>query len=292
MNILNRISFKSLYVLSVVAQKSSLASVADTLNITPSAVTHQMKRLEQQLGMPLLTKKGKCVEISAQAKQFAQQLQQHFAAIESTTLQFMKQQNLLLNVGVDSAFAVNRLSATVGIWLEANPDVDLRLKMLNCHDLPNDLDLDIVLSEKPLGPAYHSKPLARHEYLAVCTPHLLSEHVNQSAHAANIPLLDLDGVECWQRWRQQNPNITFSTGKTQYFSHTLLMQQAALASQGIALLEKHLIEPQLSSGQLVKLDVPTMSDTGLFYHYGYKAHLQHNPVVEQLQVLFASMLQS
>ncbi|NVK55515.1 MAG: LysR family transcriptional regulator [Alteromonadaceae bacterium] len=247
---------KQLQLLVLLHRFGNQSDVANSLNITVSAVSHQLRRIEQLCGFPLTCKNGRQMVLNEQAKQFADALAQHFAEIDTLATQFLNQALTTINIGVDSALAMNRFTQALSLRDISGTESDLRVRMLQCNDDPVTLGLDMVLGQRIVDPQYQSELLQREEYIAVCSPAYLAKITKGTEHwTANATLLTLEDVNEWAQW-QATVYPALSIKRQTYFSHTILLLQAALNHQGVALLEKALVKEQLSNG-LLRVVEPT-----------------------------------
>lgn len=293
MNLLQTLPFKSLYTFSVAARHLNFTKAANELHITPSAVSHQIKRLEQTLGCKLFEIEGKNLVLSPEASRYAHQISQVFATLENATENFLHSKNNVIHIGVDSAFAVKRFSQEIGIWQNGFPDLDLRLRMTTSKTELANLNLDIVLSRKIVDQRYQSEFICHEKYYPVCSRELYHnlKSVKLERMLKDTPLMDLIGLDCWKSWfkwkhfeSEKKPNVLF-------FSHTLLILQAVLAGRGIALLDKHLIKNELDAGALVLLDEEAYYHSGIDYYFSYLNSRKNDQSVQQLKQWIFSMFQ-
>ena len=246
---------KSLLAFAAASRAKNFSRAADELYITQSGVSHQIKNLEQFLGHKLFYREGNHLQLTEQGKAFASVVNPAFDQIISATQMLTGDLDAALQFGVSSAFAVHRLTPELGQLHKKFPNLDLRLRMLTCDDQPQQLDLDILLIDKPLKDVpYHCEPLKIERYFPVATPQLAEQlsGVNALDWPATTRLMDIQGCHSWQQWFG-NQQPAYTEQNILQFGHTLLMLQAALSGQGVALLGESLISRELSEGKLVKL---------------------------------------
>jgi len=287
MKAIDKVSLKALYTLATISRHKSLKKVADQLCVTPSAISHQINRLEKVLGVKLLFKQGKQVMLTDDAVRFASDLNGCFNDIESSLQNLLHTEKRIIHIGVESAFAVNRFTSALGVWLEKNLNLDIRLRMLHCEDDIADLNLDMALSNNYIHSRYITEYIAHHRYIPVCNKELYGNIAKQSFSQilSSQTLLDIENINCWQFWFQKN-QIDFREVQTvQYYSHTLLLFQAALSGQGVALLEYSLIKEQIENGLLVALcdDVLIPEEIGYYFSYKKEQELEtYIPLIRDL----------
>lgn len=275
MTILNQLSLKSLHMLAIVSQSQNMRQAARTLCISPSALSHQMNRLEDRLGKQLFYKEGRKQKLLPEVKLWAESISESFINIEKNTYAFLHEQPTSINLGVHSALAFNRITPLLGLYLQQHPSLDVRVRMLNCEDDPTLLNLDAFLTTPNNHRLYESEHLANEEYIPVCNATLyktLEQTAKNEIGLFNaVPLLELTDIESWQTW-STHFSQPIKPSSTIHFSHTILLLQAVLSGQGIAILDRHLIKPQLDSGELVPLYKTPMILSGLEHRLFVKSN--------------------
>lgn len=280
MSVLNQLSIKSLYMLSTVANSKDLQQASENLCISPSALSHQMQRLEDKVGKKLFYKEGRNQKLLPEAQKWANTLSENFVNIEQSTKEFIGTSNNIIHLGVQSAFAFSRITPLLGVWLQTQPDMDVRVRMLNCEDDPAALNLDVVLSSPLQSRNYTSEYLTSEKYIPVCSPDLYKQlsASNLDRFYNELALLDLTNVDTWQRW-QTHFSMPINPISVSYFSHTILLLQAVLSGQGVALLDYYLVKEDLEKGLLVQLQQEPMIIDGLAHHYSVLSNRKNEPSI-------------
>lgn len=271
---------KALTAFAAVAQTLHVSKAADRLNVSQSAVSHQIKNLEKHLGCQLLYRQGNQLLLTEQGQLLADTVTPALESISATARQLMGQLEPALQFGVVSAFAVHCLTPQLINFSELNQGLDLRLRMLTCDDDISRLDLDLLLLDKPLQhSAYDCEKLKSEAYYPVAVPEI-ADRVKVfpiSQWQRHSRLIDLHDIEGWQYWFEQNDCLV---GEADFlrFGNTLLMLQAAKSGQGIALLPETLIKNELSEGSLCKLsDKPLqVEDDGYYFCVHHKRRKDPN----------------
>ena len=284
MSILNQFSIKSLYMLSVVANSKNLKQAASKLCISLSALSHQMQRLEEKAGKKIFFKDGRNQKLHPEAIEWANSLHSCFSEIENRTNEFVKPKKQIVDLGLPNAFAFNRVIPELGMWLQKHSDVDVRVRMLNCEDDPETLNLDVVLSNDIKNKDYESEKVAPEKYLPVCSKELLRNLSDQQQKEFynKVPLLELTGVESWEHWGKHT-SLNINPEKVIYFSHTILLLQAVMSSQGVALLDYYLIKEQLENGSLVTISNSSMTLDGMGHYLSTISHRKDDPAVAKVK---------
>jgi LysR family glycine cleavage system transcriptional activator len=291
MNSFSQLSFKSLYTFTVAARYLNFTQAANELHITPSAVSHQIKRLESDLGCRLFVKEGKFLSLTPEAKQYAISIEQAFTQILTASKELLEYDKNIIQIGVSSAFATKRLAPKLGIWQSNFPELDLRLRMITQKDNLAQLNLDIVLAGKIEDSRYQSEFIYSEKYYPVCSKTLYStlKHSSLEEILLNATLIDLIGVNCWNNWFSWKGIAMPTSPKVVFFSHTLLMLEATLSGQGIAILDKSLIKNELDSGDLILLDSSAYCHPNYAYYFSYLKKRSHEANIEKLKELIKTL---
>jgi len=292
MNIANKLSLKSLHLLAIVAKHKHLIDAANELNISASAVSHQIKRLEDKLGFAITYRQGKQLKLTLDAQQFAHEIYEHFDAINNATVNFVHSEDKPISLGVESAFAVNRLIPALSLWQAELEGLDVRVRMLNCDDKPAELGLDLVFGNQVIKKAYQSDLVKAEQYFAVCTPNYQKRLLQFSSSNifANANLLELEKVDGWQKWFSLTGYTANVLANMIYFSHTLLLFKAVLNHQGVALLEASLIKDELAAGTLIIVNEQSLQLPELNYYVSVHQRHKKNAQIEKLKSLMIGLL--
>lgn len=260
---------KSLLAFAAASRSKNFSRAADELCITPSAISHQIKKLENQLGHKLFYREGNQLLLTPAGETLAQTVNPAFEQIVSATKILTGQQESALQFGVSSAFAVHRLTPQLSDLNQRYPHLDIRLRMLTCEDNIDNLDLDILLLDRPYQHiAYEYVALKTECYFPVASPTVADKlkALCPTQWQKHTQLIDIQGVNSWQTWFGQNYN-NHTADNYQLFGHTLLMLQAVIAKQGIALIGESLIVNELANSSLVKLTANpfNFADDGFYF---------------------------
>lgn len=259
---------KALLAFSAASRSQSFSSAAKELYITQSAVSHQIKNLEEFLGQKLFYREGKVLKLSTEGQLYAQKVNQSIEQIISATQELVGHHGNVLQFGVSGSFAIHRITPELNKLYQHNKQLDIRLRMLSCSDDIPALDLDVILYANPIEHiAYECIQLKNEAYYPVASAELASKLATSPAEwHKQTSFIEIETVDLWQDWFKEQ-KIEFTDTNFQYFIHTILIIKAVLAGQGISLLGETLIRDELASGELVKLsDTPiTFQDDGFYF---------------------------
>jgi DNA-binding transcriptional LysR family regulator len=263
---------KSLLAFSAASRSNNFSSAAKDLYITQSAVSHQIKNLEEFLGQKLFYREGKTLKLSTEGQVYAQKVNQSIEQIISATQEVIGHHDNVLQFGVSSTFAIHRITPELNGLYQRHKEIDIRLRMLSCSDDITALDLDVILYDHPIEHiSYECILLKKEVFYPVANAELAKKISTCPSEWHNeTTLIDIDTVDLWPDWFKEQ-GIDLVDNKMQYFLHSILILKTVLAGQGITLLGETLIRDELRSGELVKLsDTPLVFPDDGFYFAWHK----------------------
>ena len=259
-----------LHTFEAAARCLSFTDAAQELGITPSAVSQQIRLLEQTLGLPLFQRLPKGLELTGDGLAYLPAVQAGFQRMaESTRALFGGERQLLLTLRSNAAFAMLWLSPRLPRFRQAHPDVALRV---NVSIWLTEIEWDGVSLEIRYGggvwPGFKAERLTRECLFPVCAPALadgppgLHAPADLAAHA----LIHLLGeTEGWPHWLALAGAQGLASNQGLQFDSSAVALEAAAAGAGVVLGKQTLAEPYLRSGRLVRpFEVAIDSDEGFF----------------------------
>jgi LysR family glycine cleavage system transcriptional activator len=283
---------KALVAFASASRTSNFTLAAKELHITQSAVSHQIKNLETFLGCKLFHRDGKNFELTEQGKSYALPINQSFDQMLYATEELLGQHVNTLQFGVSSSFAIHRVTPELNELYLRRPDLDIRLRMLSCSDPITAHNLDVILYDRAIDHiSYECEHLKQEFYYPVAIPDIADKLKGLSAQqwANSDVLLEIESLDMWRAWLKEQ-DLTKSENDTQYFSHTVLILQAALSGQGIALLGENLISKELAQGKLVKLSESPISFSEDGYYFSWHKRKKNDPNIRLLKNWLLSIL--
>lgn len=258
--------------LEAAARHLSFTRAADELNITQSAVSHQIRHLEEFWGFPLFKRQNRGLLLTDQGEALAGVVRSFLEQMEQT-LGRLAQSEVCgpLKVSLLQSFAVTWLVPRLPDFQAANPDIDVWIST-------NDDPIDFADGEADLAirlgggnyPALYSELLLTENVFPVCSPRLVERMGMPEAPAdlLHYPLMLRNNEErtsTWQEWflRAGVENPQLADGPR--FPDTNMALQAALADQGVALARSAHVGDDLKAGRLIRLfDVEYPSNSAYY----------------------------
>lgn len=240
-----------------VGRRSSISRAAQDLCVTQSAVSKQVRALEDYLGVRLLKRKHRAVELTADGERFfrrvdpcLQQLVEATASVRAAGGQ--RAVTVTATIGVTSLWLLPRL----GRFQRRYPDIDVRMAANNkIVDLEDEgIELAIRYCRRETAPA-DAVRLFGEAIAPVAHPSLNAGELDTPERLAGCVLLEYDDASRpWLRWEDWLGSAGLADARPKsvlHFNQYDQLIQAAISGQGLALGRLGLIKPMLDDGRLV-----------------------------------------
>jgi len=240
------------------ARHESFSAAARELNVTHGAVSHQVKALEEWLGMPLFERRTRAVRLTQAASAYLTIIESAFNQIHGATIALSRDRgNAPLHVTTTPAFAVRWLAPRLGRLWQKHPDLDLRLhEMAWMSEVnPATAQTDVVVRiGAGRGAGLESVPLMSGTVTPMCSPRLLDDGppLERPEDLLEYRLLHSYAYGPWEDWFERCGVGDADVAHGPIFDDTNLAYSAALAGQGIGLLHTALTVDEIAAGQLVQ----------------------------------------
>lgn len=266
------------------ARHMSFAQAAAELNVTPAALSFQIKSLEEHLGAPLFRRLNRAVELTQAGEALASGAAEGFATLATAWRAAQRTQDTqTITVTAGPAFTAKWLAPRLYEFAQAHPEVELRFAAsLARADLTRD-NVDVAIRFGRGGtPDLYAVPLAREWVMPVMTPALAVRYPTvQSLHSAPFIFDDsidfLDAPLGWSAWFEAM-GAPFSPTLGPRFSQADHAIDAALAGVGIVLGRRALVVKDLAEGRLVA-PFPTALDTGAQFSFLCLKGMEQRPQI-------------
>ncbi|MEM7752127.1 MAG: transcriptional regulator GcvA [Pseudomonadota bacterium] len=240
------------------ARHMSFAKAADELNVTPAALSFQIKSLEEHLGQPVFHRLNRAVELTEIGALLTPGLESGFSEIASAWSRVRRfADQTILTVTAGPAFTALWLAPRLFTFAADHPDIELRfsasLKLVDFDR--DDVDLAIRFGPRP-DKALFSRALADEWATPMMSPEL-ARGVKTAADVAKLPLLTDDVTESirpsigWDAWfaAANVPAVEAHGARFNQADHAV---NAAVAGTGAIMGRGSLTETALRDGRLVR----------------------------------------
>jgi len=259
------ITFRQLRVFTEVAQQGSMARAAETLHLTPPAVSMQIKEVETQVGLPLFDRQGRSVVLSTAGEYFLVHAKRLLAALkeaDDAMARLKRVERGLLTIGMVSTakYFVPHLLAR---FHQDHPGVDVRLRVVGNREqlvaLMDTGDVDIsIMGRPPRELATRSEAFATHPLVFVGPPDhplLRTPQAPVSALATYAFIAREHGsgtrtaMEAFFTEHRHAPRIAMEMSSNE------TIKQAVIAGMGLSFLSLHTVGLELRNHLLAVLDI-------------------------------------
>ncbi len=264
-------SLNALASFEAAARHLSLTRAARELNVTPGAVSKQVKGLEDEIGSALFIRLHRALQLTPQGETVYRALREAFERLAGG-LQSVRGDSTIrtVSIGTTAAFAPLWLMPRLGAFWNAHQDIVIdhmisdRMQELQRPDV----DLRIRYGDGQ-WPGEHASKLFDDTIIAVASPAFLARHQIASPKAiAEVPLLSVEGVDwTWTSWVDFLRGFGIARKKlnVRRFNSYVIALQAAQDGQGVALGWLSLVKPLIAKRRLKQVTPAQIPAPGSFY---------------------------
>jgi len=238
------------------ARLASFSRAARELALTQSAVSKQVRMLEDSLGVDLFIRERQTVRLTAAGEAYAREIADALQIISRASLNLRANPlGGILNLAILPTFGTRWLAPRLPTFLSANPGVTINLTTrLRPFDFTGErLDAAIHFG-LPNWPGTDATFLMKETVLPVASPQFAAEHELDRPDALRaMPLIHLaTRPDAWARWFMENGIDDVDTSGGMVLDQFATAAQAATHGLGVALLPAFLIEHELKAETLVR----------------------------------------
>ncbi|WP_034303752.1 transcriptional regulator GcvA [Herbaspirillum sp. RV1423] len=265
------------------ARHESFSRAAEEIHVTPGAISHQIRALEQELGLQLFTRNGKRIAGTDAGRRFAAAIRKSLTDIAAAaeTLQEQHGRQRLV-VSSPPSFASRWLAPRLWKFIDRHPDIEVILQSSShLNDLARDgIDVGVRFG---LGvyPGLKSEKVMEDFYYPVASPRYRQGRLPASPQELrDCTLLRMDGLqESWLPWFELAGLDLPDPAGGLVTEDSSLTLRAAADGAGVALTRHAIASQEIAAGELVRLfDIALKSERG--YHFVYVAETFNKPQIQ------------
>lgn len=254
------------------ARHESFSRAAEEIHVTPGAISHQIRALEQELGLQLFARNGKRIAITDAGRHFAGVIRTALGDIADAAeaLQDQNRQQRLV-ISAPPSFASRWLAPRLWKFIDRHPGIEVILQSSShLNDLVRD-GVDVGL-RFGLGvyPGLHTEKLMDDYYYPVASPHYRQGRLPSSPQQLrDCTLLRMDGLqESWLPWfALAGLDLPDPAGGLVTEDSSLTLRAAADGA-GVALTRHAIASQEIAAGELVRLfDIAWLADRAYYFCY-------------------------
>lgn len=229
----------------------SFRSAAQELHLSPSAVSHAIRALEQSLAVKLFERQGRMVRLSAEGETLMRHVGRAFEDLRRGMEIVSTRGPRLLCVHSAPSFAANWLTPRLAAFLAENPDIEVRVAASTEYTrfTTDEFDVDIVYGP----PRYEGLvvvPLGEETVTPLCAP-AIAHRIRSPRDLLDQVLIQSDNKQVrWPDWFAAN-GLPAPAPHGMRFDRSFIAISVAASGVGVALESTRLAERELKEGRLV-----------------------------------------
>ncbi len=239
----------------VAARHLSFTRAAAELCVTQTAISHQIKQLEQHVGVPLFRREPRRLSLTSEGELWARELRVVFTQLYAINrrLRARPRARPVVSVSVLPSFGARWLVPRLGDFLTRHPEVDVRIspteQLVNFALEPIDLGIRFGHGKYP---GLVVEKLAADALIVVCAPALLGRRPLASPDdLRRHVLLHDDEPRAWARWLAAQGLDDIDAERGPVLTDSSMLVAAAIEGQGVALARRSLAQGDIATGRLV-----------------------------------------
>lgn len=248
-------SLNGLRAFETVARHMSFTKAAEELSVTQTAVSHQIRRLEAELGVALFLRLNGGLALSEDGQAYLPGVRAAFQTLRFSTEQLLESRDKsVLTISTLVSFASKWLLPRLPSFQQAFPAIDVRISASTERvDFRKDAIDAAIRYGRGDWKGLRADFLMSDEVFPVCSP-ALAQTLRAPADLANHTLLQVSGVTAgdwgaWLRAAGQPPQL--AEGPRMTFDLAMMAVQAAVDGQGVCIGRSTYVEDDLRAGRLV-----------------------------------------
>lgn len=239
------------------ARHMSFTKAATELHLTQSAISRQIRALEDSLGVALFERVRQRLVLTEAGRAYAEEVRLALSRMQEATLNVLSHQGYagLLRIATQPAFGMKWLIPRLGGFNAAHPEILVNL--VTRSSTPLDFEVE------PLDAAIHygqadwkgvaMERLGDAGERVVCAPRYAARKLRRPGDLARHVLLqNTRRPDAWQRWLDAAEARDVNAWAGPRYEHYYMIGQAAVAGLGFALLPSLLVADDLAAGRLIE----------------------------------------
>lgn len=264
-------SLNGLRAFEAAARHLSFTRAAAELNVTQTAVSHQIRRLEEQLGIRLFVRRNRALLLTREAQGYLPAVRAAFEDLREATDRLRRpDRDGLLTVSTMASLAAKWLLPRVAAFQDANPGIEVRISA-STHLVDfrrEEVDMAVRYG-RGHWPGLRADWLMAEDIFPVCSPALLAgdKPLRRPQDLAHHMLLHATiSREDWQLWlTAAGLPTSLATRRGLSFDQSFMALQAAIDGLGVALGRTPFVEADIAAGRLVvPFDVKLPAEAGFY----------------------------
>ena len=261
-------SLKMIGTFEAAGRLKSFKDAADELHVTPGAVSHQIRSLEQELEMKLFLRESRAVNLTPEGKDLFEVVSSSLNEI-GQTVKKLRELNETQHISIGSTTAVLSMWLSQKIaqfwreygYIQINQEVRYR-------PFRRPLSLDMIVEYSTNPPEETSNILFEDTLLPLCSPEFEGKNISRLEQLSKSYLIHLDAKDTnWTSWANWFETLDYNgeISVRHRVNNYAIALQLAQDGMGVVLGWRHLVKPLIESGSLIPLTKYEIAAPGKFY---------------------------
>jgi LysR family transcriptional regulator, glycine cleavage system transcriptional activator len=249
-------SLSSLRTFEAAARLGTFGLAADELSVTASAVSHQIKLLEEYTGIRLFHRINRTVVLTDVGRRYANEIAFAFEHMVAATQNVAKSDKSdILSIHSSPSFATQWLMPRLSRFSTIQPDIDVRLHAAHSGvDMVPEFDIDIRYGTKLSSASTVSVFLPEEVIVPMCAPALIDgpKPIHRPEDLRHHTLIHSEATLVgWDDWVRPKPNLKLNLKRGLRFDRSFMSIGAAVDGLGVCLESLLLVQREIEMKQLV-----------------------------------------
>jgi len=261
-------SLKMIGTFEAAGRLKSFKDAADELHVTPGAVSHQIRSLEQELDMKLFLRESRAVNLTPEGKDLFEVVSSSLNEI-GQTVKKLRELNEIQRISIGSTTAVLSmwLSQKIAQFWREYGHIQINQEV---RDRPfrRPLSLDMIVEYSTNPPEETSNILFEDTLLPLCSPEFEGKNISRLEQLSKSYLIHLDAKDTnWTSWANWFETLDYNgeISVRHRVNNYAIALQLAQDGMGVVLGWRHLVKPLIESGSLIPLTKYEIAAPGKFY---------------------------
>ena len=246
--------FSAIRAYEAAARHLNFKLAAEELCVTPSAISHQIRILEDYLATTLFIREHNRLTLTPTGMTYVGKLTTLLDTLDQSTREIVEEQHGTLRVLTTPGFAARWLVPRLG-QLSFADDIRLRVSQgaPDTDFSTNDADLVIHWSDSAIPGAFVEPFMSSSRFPVASAQFIAEQNIRRPEDLPRVTLLHDEVMDGWEDWFKANNMDASSLPRGPRFAHCELTSTAAEQGLGVALAYQAIIEDSLQNGSLVRL---------------------------------------
>jgi DNA-binding transcriptional LysR family regulator len=261
-------SLKMIGTFEAAGRLKSFKDAADELHVTPGAVSHQIRSLEQELDMKLFLRESRAVNLTPEGKDLFEVVSSSLNEI-GQTVKKLRELNETQHISIGSTTAVLSmwLSQKIAQFWREYGHIQINQEV---RDRPfrRPLSLDMIVEYSTNPPEETSNILFEDTLLPLCSPEFEGKNISKLEQLSKSYLIHLDAKDTnWTSWANWFETLDYNgeISVRHRVNNYAIALQLAQDGMGVVLGWRHLVRPLIESGSLIPITKYEIAAPGKFY---------------------------